>query len=59
MRDALGRTGILGLLLVLIAVGVLTAYDPVVGGGIALLLAGLGLIAKGVADSAMRAFGLK
>ncbi|MFO8113813.1 MAG: hypothetical protein R6U01_00415 [Halorubrum sp.] len=59
MRDALGRTGILGLLLVLLAIGVLTAYDPVVGGGIALLLAGLGLIAKGVADTAMRAFGLK
>jgi hypothetical protein len=58
MRDTLGRTGLVGVVLVLSAVGLLTAYDPVVGGGVALLLAGLGLIAKGVADSAMRAFGL-
>lgn len=59
MRDTLGLTGLVGVALVLLAVGLLTAYDPVVGGGVALLLAGLGLIAKGVADSAMRAFGLK
>jgi len=59
MRDTLGPTGLVGVALVLLAVGLLTAYDPVVGGGGALLLAGLGLIAKGVADSAMRTFGLK
>jgi len=59
MRDTLGLTGLVGVALVLLALGVLTAYDPVVGGGVAVALAGLGLIAKGVADSAMRLFGLK
>jgi uncharacterized membrane protein HdeD (DUF308 family) len=59
MRDTLGLTGLVGVALVLLAVGLLTAHDPVVGGAIAVLLAGLGLVAKGVADSAMRTFGLK
>lgn len=59
MRDTLGLTGLVGVALLILAVGILTVYDPVIGGGIALLLAGLGLIAKGVADSAMRIFGLK
>ncbi|WP_280586365.1 hypothetical protein [Halorubrum sp. Boch-26] len=59
MRDTLGLTGLVGVALLILAVGLLTVYDPVIGGGIALLLAGLGLIAKGVADSAMRIFGLK
>jgi len=39
--------------------GLLTVYDPVIGGGVMVVLAGLALIAKGVADSTMRAFGLK
>jgi hypothetical protein len=59
MRDTLGLTGLAGVGLVLLSLGLLTAYDPVIGGGVALLLAGVGLIAKGVADSAMRLFGLK
>jgi uncharacterized membrane protein HdeD (DUF308 family) len=59
MRDTLGLTGLVGVGLVLLSLGLLTAYDPVIGGGVALMLAGVGLIAKGVADSAMRLFGLK
>jgi len=59
MRDTLGSEGIAGVVVVLIAVGILTVHDPIVGAGVAILLAGLALIAKGVADSTMRAFGLK
>ncbi|ACM57942.1 DUF7470 family protein [Halorubrum lacusprofundi] len=59
MRDTLGSEGIAGVVIVLIAVGVLTVHDPIVGAGVMVLLAGLALIAKGVADSTMRAFGLK
>ena len=59
MRDTLGSEGIAGLAVVLVAVGILTVHDPIVGGGVMILLAGLALIAKGIADSTMRAFGLK
>ena len=59
MRDTLGSEGIAGVVVVLVAVGILTVHDPVVGAGVLILLAGLALIAKGVADSTMRAFGLK
>ncbi|ELZ41613.1 hypothetical protein C471_05898 [Halorubrum saccharovorum DSM 1137] len=59
MRDTLGSEGIAGVVVVLIAVGVLTVHDPIVGAGVMILLAGLALIAKGIADSTMRAFGLK
>ncbi|WP_418285672.1 DUF7470 family protein [Halorubrum sp. DTA46] len=59
MRDTLGTEGIVGVVVVLLAVGLLIAHDPVVGAALLLLLAGVALIAKGVADSTMRAFGLK
>ncbi|EMA67184.1 DUF7470 family protein [Halorubrum kocurii] len=59
MRDTLGSEGIAGVVVVLVAVGVLTVHDPIVGAGVMILLAGLALIAKGIADSTMRAFGLK
>jgi len=59
MLDTLGSEGIVGVLAVLVAVGILTVHDPIVGGGVAVLLGGLALIAKGVADSVMRSFGLK
>ena len=59
MRDTLGSEGIAGVVVVLVAVVVLTVHDPVVGAGVLILLAGLALIAKGIADSTMRAFGLK
>ena len=59
MRDTLGSEGIAGVVVVLIAVGILAVHDPIVGAGVAILLAGLALIAKGIADSTMRAFGLK
>ena len=59
MRDTLGTEGIAGVLVVFVAIGLLTAYDPIIGAGMMVLLAGLALIAKGVADSTMRAFGLK
>jgi len=59
MRDTLGTEGIAGVVVVFIGLGLLTVYDPVIGGGVMVVLAGLALIAKGVADSTMRAFGLK
>jgi hypothetical protein len=59
MRDTLGLEGIAGVAVVVLAIAVVTFRDPVIGGGLMLLVAGLALIAKGVATSTMRAFGLK
>ena len=59
MRDKLGLEGIAGLLLVVVAVGIITYRDPVIAGAMMVLLAGLALIAKGLVDTAMRSFGLK
>lgn len=59
MRDTLGLEGIAGVIVVFIAIGLLTVYDPVIGAGIMILLAGLALIAKGVIGTAMRTFGLR
>lgn len=59
MRDALGLEGIVGVLVVFVGIGILTVYDPVVAGALMVVLAGLALIAKGLADTVMRSFGLK
>jgi uncharacterized membrane protein HdeD (DUF308 family) len=59
MRDTLGSEGIAGVVVVLIAVGILAVHDPIVGAAVMLLLAGLALIAKGIAGTVMRSFGLK
>ncbi|GAB7090480.1 hypothetical protein JCM18237_07510 [Halorubrum luteum] len=59
MRKTLGFEGIIGVIVVFLAVALLTIHDPVVGAGVMILLAGLALIAKGIADSTMRAFGMK
>lgn len=59
MRKTLGLEGIVGVFVVFLAVALLTLHDPVVGAGVMILLAGVALIAKGVADSTMRMFGMK
>ncbi|CDK40840.1 hypothetical protein DM2_2493 [Halorubrum sp. DM2] len=59
MRDTLGIEGIVGLLVVFAGIGILTLHDPVVAGALMVVLAGLALIAKGLADTVMRSFGLK
>lgn len=59
MRKTLGLEGIVGAFVVFLAVALLTLHDPVVGAGVMILLAGLALIAKGIADSTMRMFGMK
>ena len=59
MRDTIGLQGIVGVVVVFLSIAIVTLRDPVIGGGLMLLVAGLALIAKGVAESTMRAFGLK
>ncbi|GAB6879755.1 hypothetical protein JCM17823_20290 [Halorubrum gandharaense] len=59
MRKTLGLEGIIGVIVVFLAVALVTIRDPVIGAAFMLFVAGLALIAKGVANSAMRAFGMK
>jgi uncharacterized membrane protein HdeD (DUF308 family) len=59
MRDTLGLEGIAGVFVIVVAVGIVAVRDPVIGGAVMLLLAGLALVAKGLADTVMRSFGLK
>ncbi|MFB6194178.1 MAG: hypothetical protein ABEI75_03855 [Halobaculum sp.] len=57
MIDRLGTTGIVGVLLALVGIGVVAFDEPVVAGGIALTLAGVGLVVKGLVDGLMSQFG--
>lgn len=58
MFDRLGRSGLLGAILMLIGIGAVALENPIIAAGIALVLAGLGLLANGLVRSAMSAFGL-
>lgn len=58
MRNKLGTEGLVGVLLVVLAVGLVAWRDPIIGGGMILFLAGLALIAKGVVSSALGMFGM-
>lgn len=59
MLDTLGTEGLLGVGLIVLAIALLTWYDPIVGAGVMILVAGFALVARGVADSVMRLFGMK
>ncbi|MDR5674599.1 hypothetical protein AArcCO_2888 [Halalkaliarchaeum sp. AArc-CO] len=59
MLDTLGTEGLLGVGLIVLAIALLTWYDPIVGAGVMILVAGFALVARGVADSVMQLFGMK
>jgi len=58
MLRALGLVGGLGLVLVIGGVALAAWYDLVVGGALALVVAGLGLVVYGLARGLARAFGM-
>ena len=55
--DKLGTAGIAGALLLLAGLALIASADLIVAVGIALVLAGTGLVVKGLATSLMRQFG--
>ncbi|MFC7135742.1 DUF7470 family protein [Halobaculum litoreum] len=57
MIDRLGTAGIVGALLLLAGLVLVAWSSPVVAVGIALVLAGTGLVVKGLATSLMKQFG--
>lgn len=59
MLDTLGTEGLLGVGLIVFAIALLTWHDPIVGGGVMILVAGTALIARAVATSVMSLFGMR
>lgn len=59
MLKRLGLTGLLGVLLMLVGVALLGLVDLRIAGGVAMVIAGIGLVAYGLVQSMMAAFGLR
>jgi hypothetical protein len=57
MLDKLGAAGVVGVLVMLGGIGVLASVDLVLAAGVALVIAGLGMVAYGLVTSAMKALG--
>ena len=58
MLKRVGTIGIVGAILALAGIGIVAWKAPIVAGGIALTLAGVGLVVKGLVDGFMQQFGL-
>lgn len=58
MQNKLGLVGIVGVVLLLVGLAVIAYVDPVIAGGVALVIAGLLFALKGVVDAAMQAMGM-
>lgn len=58
MLDKLGAVGIVGLLLIVAGIAAIASHNPIVAGGLLLVLAGLGLVLKGVVSSVLESFGM-
>lgn len=57
MLDKLGTAGVTGALLLLAGLALVAWSAPIVAVGLALVLAGTGLVVKGLTTSLMRQFG--
>jgi hypothetical protein len=55
----IGRFGVAGLVVVLAGLAVLAVVNPLIAGGVALVLAGLGLLARGLVGFALRSMGMQ
>jgi len=58
MLKQLGGAGVLGFLVLLAGIGVLAYVNPIIGAGVALVVAGLGLVTYGMVTNMMRALGM-
>ncbi len=57
MLDKLGTTGIAGIVVLLVGIGLVAWQAPIVAAGIALAFIGMGLMAKGLVSNVMGMFG--
>jgi hypothetical protein len=58
MLGKLGSTGLAGVSLLIGGLAVVAYASPIVAGGLALMLVGLVLVARGLLGSVMRSFGM-
>lgn len=58
MIDRLGRGGIVGVVVVVTGLALTALVDPVIAGGIGLVLVGIALIVRGLLTSALDAMGM-
>ena len=58
MLDKLGALGIAGLVVTLAGIAIVAWVNLVLAGGLALVLAGVGLVAAGLIKNVMKAFGM-
>ncbi|RRJ30781.1 DUF7470 family protein [Halocatena pleomorpha] len=58
MIDRLGRIGIVGVVVVIAGLALTALVNPLVAGGIALVLVGTALIVRGVVGYALEAMGM-
>jgi len=58
MLNKLGIPGVLGVLLMIGGVGIVTWQNPLIGGGLALVIAGLGMIIYGMITTLLSSLGM-
>ncbi len=58
MIERLGLVGVLGVLVLAAGLAVVTVGNPVVGGGLALVLLGIGIVVKKVVGDVLEEWGL-
>jgi uncharacterized membrane protein YjjP (DUF1212 family) len=58
MIGKLGVTGVVGFLMLCGGIAVLAYADPLVAAGVAFVVAGLGLVVRGLLGSALQAMGM-
>ncbi len=58
MLQKIGAVGIVGLLFVLGGISLVALIEPIIAGGLALVIAGIGLLAYGLISSFMQSMGL-
>lgn len=58
MYSTLGPLGIVGVLVMVAGLGVITWRDPFIGGGLALVLAGIGIVVQRMIAKVMGMFGM-
>ncbi|UPM42078.1 DUF7470 family protein [Halocatena salina] len=58
MIDRLGRIGIVGVIIIVAGLALTALVDPLIAGGIALVLVGTALVVRGVIGYALEAMGM-
>lgn len=58
MFDKLGAVGIVGILIAVAGIGVVALESPIIAGGLALVLLGLGVMAFGLVKNLLGALGM-